>query len=253
MEINRFQDQVALITGAASGIGKATALRLGEEGAKLMICDLNETGLREVSSRLTEKGVDNDCCVFDVSDPKACRASVEKTIRRFGKLNVLCNIAGYSQLKHLAEIRVEDWHKMIDVNLSSVFYMSQAAMPHLITTHGNIVNMSSTAALSGQAYNSMYCATKGGVAMLSKSMAVEFSKQGVRVNALCPGAVATPLSQNFTIPENVDMDLIGKLFPLLVDIAQPEEVAAAVAFISSAEARFVTGETFVMDGGQTIT
>ena len=145
MEINRFQGKVALITGAASGIGKATAFRLGEEGAKLMICDLNESGLKEVSSKLKGQGIDNDSYTFDVSEPKACRASVEKTVERFGKLDVLCNIAGYTQLKHLADISVEDWHKMIDVNLSSVFYMSQAAMPHLITTKGNIVNMSSTA------------------------------------------------------------------------------------------------------------
>lgn len=252
MEINRFQGKVALITGAASGIGKATAFRLGEEGAKLMICDLNESGLKEVSSKLKVKGIDNDSYTFDVSDPKACRASVEKTVERFGKLDVLCNIAGYTQLKHLADISVEDWHKMIDVNLSSVFYMSQAAMPHLITTKGNIVNMSSTAALGGQAYNAMYCATKGGVAMLSKSMAVEFAKKGVRVNAVCPGAVNTPLTENFSLPENADMDLILKLYPLL-EVAQPEEIAAAVAFIASDEARFVTGETFVMDGGQTIT
>jgi meso-butanediol dehydrogenase/(S,S)-butanediol dehydrogenase/diacetyl reductase len=252
MEINRFQHKVVLITGAASGIGKATAFRLGEEGAKLMICDLNESGLKEVSSRLKDKGIENDHYAFDVSDPEECRISVEKTVERFGKLNVLCNIAGYAQLKHLADISVEDWNKMIGVNLSSVFYMSQAAMPHLITSKGNIVNMSSTAALSGQAYNAMYCATKGGVALLSRAMAVEFAKQGVRVNAVCPGAVITPLTDNLSFPEKADMDLIGRLFPLL-DPARPEEIAAAVAFLASAEARFVTGEMFVMDGGQTIT
>ena len=251
MEMNRFKDKVALVTGAASGIGKATAFRLGEEGATLMICDFNETGLKEASSKLSEKGVINEYLAFDVSDPDACRNSVEKTVDRFGRLDLLCNIAGYSQLKHLADISVSDWKRMIDVNLSSVFYMSQAAMPHLIKTKGNIVNMSSTAALGGQAYNAMYCATKGGVAMLSMSMAVEFAKQGVRVNAICPGAVETPLTMKFSIPENADMELIGKLFPLL-GMAKPEEIAAAVAYIASSEARFVTGEKLVIDGGQTI-
>lgn len=250
--MNRFNDKIVLITGAASGIGKATALRLGEEGATLMICDINESGLKDVSSLLKEKSVENTFFAFDVTDPEACRAAVAKTVDQFGRLDVLCNIAGYTRLKHLADISDAEWQNIINVNLSSVFYMSQAAMPHLIKTKGNIVNMSSTAALGGQVYNSMYCASKGGVLLLSKSMAVEFSKQGVRVNAICPGAVETPLTtHNVSLPENADMDLLGRLFPVM-EMAQPEEIATAVAYMASSEARFITGEALVIDGGQTM-
>ncbi len=250
MTEKRFEDKVVLVTGAASGIGKATALRFGNEGASLMLCDANEAGLAEVADTLKSKGVNCHYFTFDVSDPEACQASVDLTIEKLKKLDVLCNIAGFARLMHMTEISNDDWQKMLAVNLSSVFYISRAAMPHLIKTKGNIVNMSSTAALVGQAYNAMYCATKGGVMMLSKSMAVEFAKQGVRVNAICPGAVNTPLTAKFSFPDGADMDLISKLFPL-VDAAEPEEIAAAVIYLASAEARFITGEVLTIDGGQT--
>jgi meso-butanediol dehydrogenase/(S,S)-butanediol dehydrogenase/diacetyl reductase len=250
MEMNRFKDKVVLVTGAASGIGKATAFRLGEEGATLMICDFNETGLKEVSSQLKEKGVENSLFVFDVSELEGCRTAVAKTVEIYGRLDVLCNIAGCVIMKHFADISDADWQKIIGVNLSSVFYMSQAAMPHLIETKGNIVNMSSTAALGGQIYNSTYCATKGGVKMLTQALAIEFAKQGVRVNAICPGFVETPLAENLSLPEDPDMDLLSRLFPLH-DAAKPEEIASAVAYIASDEARFITGEALAIDGGQT--
>ena len=250
MAEKRFKDKVVLVTGAASGIGKATALRFAEEGAALMICDVNESGLKDVAALLDAQGTENIFFAFDVSDPEACRASVEQTVDTYGKLDVLCNIAGYARLKHLTEITDTDWQKMLGVNLSGVFYMSRDAMPHLIKTKGSIVNMASTASVVGQAYNAMYCATKGGVMMLSKSMAVEFAKQGIRVNAICPGAVNTPLTEQFSIPDGADMDLIGKLFPL-IDAAQPEEIAAAVIYLASSDARFITGEALVIDGAQT--
>jgi meso-butanediol dehydrogenase/(S,S)-butanediol dehydrogenase/diacetyl reductase len=250
MTDKKFKDKVVLVTGAASGIGKATALRFGEQGASLMLCDMNEAGLNEVAGLLDAQGVENCFFVFDVSDPDQCRTSVARTVDTFGKLDILCNIAGYAHLKHMTDITDSDWQQMLGVNLSGVFYMSREAMPHLIETKGSILNMASTASLVGQAYNAMYCATKGGVLMLSKSMAVEYAKQGVRVNAICPGAVNTPLTERFSLPEGADMDLVGKLFPL-IDGAEPEEIAAAVTYLASPDARFITGEALVIDGAQT--
>ena len=140
---------------------------------------------------------------------------------------------------------------MIGVNLSSVFYLSQAAMPHLIETKGNIVNMASTAGLQGQAYNAIYCAAKFGVVALTKSNAQEFARRGVRVNAVCPGGVLTPLLAATRMPEGADPEIFGRLMPLL-PLAEPGEIATAVAYLASDDARYITGHTLTLDGGQTI-
>ncbi len=245
----RFHNKVALITGAASGIGRATALRLSAEGAVLMLADIDEAGLQKTIALLTN----SESAAFiklDVSSSEQCRAAVTATVERWGKLDVLCNIAGIAVAKHLAEVSEEDWLRMMGINLNSVFFLSQAAMPHLIATKGNIVNMASSAALVGQIYNAAYCASKGAVVMLSKSMAVEFADRGVRVNAICPGAVKTALTEKFTMPDNANMDMFMRLMPL-VDMAEADEIAASVAYLASAEARYITGTTLAIDGGQT--
>ena len=139
---------------------------------------------------------------------------------------------------------------MLGVNLSSVFYLCQLAIPHLIKTKGNIVNMASSAGLVGQAYTASYGATKAAVVNLSKSLAIEFSAQSVRVNALCPGNVKTPLAATLNIPEDVDKRLLSRMFPLL-EAAQASEIAAAVAYLASDEARFITVVSLPIDGGQT--
>jgi meso-butanediol dehydrogenase/(S,S)-butanediol dehydrogenase/diacetyl reductase len=245
----RFHNKVALITVAESGIGRATALRLSAEGAVLMLADIDEAGLQQTIELLTN----SESAAFiklDVSSSEQCRAAVTATVERWGKLDVLCNIAGIAVAKHLAEVSEEDWLRMMGINLNSVFFLSQAAMPHLIATKGNIVNMASSAALVGQIYNAAYCASKGAVVMLSKSMAVEFADRGVRVNAICPGAVKTALTEKFTMPDNANMDMFMRLMPLM-DMAEADEIAASVAYLASAEARYITGTTLAIDGGQT--
>jgi meso-butanediol dehydrogenase/(S,S)-butanediol dehydrogenase/diacetyl reductase len=250
--MQRFDNKVALVTGAASGIGKATAIRLAQEGASVMLADINEEGLEETRQAISDIEGESAIVVLDVSSLKACQNAVATVKSRFGKLDVLCNIAGIFISRRLTDIQEEEWHRMVGINLNSVFFLSQAAMPHLIETKGNIVNMASTAGLVGQVYNAMYCATKGAVVMLSKSMAVEYARSGVRVNAVCPGGVNTPLASNLTLPEDPDMDLFMRLMPLL-DIAEPEEIASAIAYLASDEARYVTGTAFAIDGGQTAT
>ena len=247
--MQRFTDKVALVTGAASGIGRATALRLGSEGARLFLADINEEGLAETIAALGDK-VESASFLLDVTDAGACQNAVDACINAYGRLDILANIAGIALCEHLTSITDEQWHRMVAINLDGVFFMCRAAMPHLVDSKGCIVNMSSSAGLVGQAYNSAYCATKAGVLMFSKSLALEFSKQGVRVNAVCPGSVNTPLVEAFGFPEGVDMALLGRLFPLL-DAAEPEEIAAAVAYLSSDEARFITGMALPIDGAQT--
>jgi len=248
--MKRFEGKVAVVTGAASGIGKATALRLGEEGASLMLGDMNEEGLRATADAISKKGSKVVTQRLDVCEVDACKAIVEGAVAEFGKLDVLCNIAGIAGAEHFEKVTDEFWNRIIAVNLSSVFFLSRTAIPHLLETKGNIVNMASTAGLVGQIYNAGYCASKAGVVMLTKSMAIEFAGRGVRVNAVCPGAIRTALSENFKMPENVDMSLFSRLFPLM-EAGEADEVATAVAYLASDEARFVTGAAFAIDGGQT--
>lgn len=247
--MQRFENKVALVTGAASGIGRATALRLGKEGAKLFLADINEEGLKETVATLPED-CESRTAVLNVADSANCNTVVAACIEAFGKLDTLCNIAGIALCENMHEITDEQWHRATAINLDGVFFMCRAAIPHLIESKGSIVNMSSSAGLVGQAYNSAYCATKAAVLMFSKSLAIEYGKQEVRVNAVCPGFVKTPLSANFNMPEGVDMDLMARLMPL-TDGAEPEEIAAACAYLASDEARFITGIALPIDGAQT--
>lgn len=247
--MKRFTGKVALVTGAASGIGRATALRLGHEGASLLLADINEEGLAQTTG-LLPAGTASLSMRLNVSDSANCQAVVDGCIERFDRLDILCNIAGIALCDNLTSITDEQWRRAVGINLDGVFFMCRAAMPHLVASKGNIVNMSSSAGLVGQAYNSAYCATKAGVLMFSKSLALEYSGKAVRVNAVCPGLVKTPLTANFAMPAGADMALMGRLAPLL-EGAEPEEIAAAVAYLASDEARFVTGIALPIDGAQT--
>lgn len=247
--MQRFENKVALVTGAASGIGRATAIRLASEGASVFLTDINADGLAATAAVLSQD-CRSECFELNVTESAACNAAVNACIKAFGKLDILCNIAGIAICDNLTSITDEQWHRAVAINLDGVFFMCRAAVPHLLATKGNIVNMSSSAGLVGQAYNSAYCATKAGVLMFSKSLAIEYGKQGVRVNAVCPGFVKTPLSANFNMPEDVDMDLMAKLMPLS-EGAEPEEVAASVAYLASDEARFINGIGLPIDGAQT--
>jgi meso-butanediol dehydrogenase/(S,S)-butanediol dehydrogenase/diacetyl reductase len=248
--MRRFEGKVALVTGAASGIGRATALRLATEGARVMCADISDAGLQETLAAIQESGGETRARRCDVSDHAAAAATVAHSVETYGGLDVLCNIAGMGTFQHTAAVTPEQWNRVLAVNLSGTFFMSQAALPHLLERHGNIVNMASSAGIIGQAYCAAYCASKGGVVLLTKAMAVEFARRGLRVNCICPGGVDTPLSAGFKPPEGADMELIRRL-ALVSHKADPSEVAAAVAYLASDEARYVTGIAFAVDCGQT--
>lgn len=245
----RFKDTRVLVTGAASGIGRATALAFAAEGAVILAADMNESGLQETAEMVTDSSRMH-ISVYDAASRDDCFALAEQARQQLGGLDVLCNIAGFAQSRHFTDYTQAEWEKMLAVNLSGVFYCAQAAMPLLLDGGGSIVNMASSAGLVGQAYQASYCATKGGVVMLTKSLAMEYAKRGVRANAICPGSVDTPLVANFSVPDDIDGELLQRLFPLL-DAAQPEEIAAAALYLASEDARFVTGIALPIDGAQT--
>ena len=249
-EAFRFRGRSSVLTGAASGIGRATAIRLASEGAHVFACDLDDAGLKDTVSAITSAGGTAVAHRLDVSDPAACRAAVAAAVARFGKLDVLCNIAGVMSWGHATEISEAEWDRVVAVNLSGVFFLCQAAIPHLLETKGVIVNMASAAGVKGQAYTLPYSVTKAGVISLTKCLALEYGKRGLRVVAVAPGGVKTPLTAAVKFPEGADMSLVAKLMPL-VSLAEPEEIAAAVAYLASDEARYVTGTVLSIDGGQT--
>lgn len=246
----RFADKRVFVSGAASGIGRAVALAFAAEGARVLVADLNDSGLEETIGLAGADGERMIARHFDASSRQQCFAMVEQCVNAFDGLDVQCNIAGFAQSRHFTDYTEDDWQRMLSVNLSGVFYSCQAAIPELLASGGNIVNMASSAGLVGQAYQASYCATKGGVVMLSKALAMEYTKQGIRVNSVCPGGVNTPLAANFEIPQEADMKLVERLFPL-VDSAEPEEIAALVLYLASDQARFVSGVALPIDGAQT--
>ncbi len=246
-DLARFSGKVALITGAASGIGRATALRIAEEGGNVFLSDVQAEAVEATAKDAARLGVQAQARVADVSDPEACRATVAACVERFGRLDALCNIAGIMRMRHAHEHTVDEWNLVLAVNLSGTFFMSQAALPHLLESHGSIVNTSSTAALAGTAYAAAYAASKGGVLALTQTLAVEYGKQGIRVNAVCPGSIKTAMTSRSILPDDIDFELIKRIMPL--DKARgPEVVASTIAFLASEDAVHINGEHIRVDG-----
>jgi len=247
--MKRFEDKVVLITGAASGIGKATALRIGEEGGKVVCADIVAEAAEECAVEIRKPGGEAFALLCDVRDPADVEKTVEATVERYGRLDCLCNIAGILRFDNTHELTLEAWNEIIGVNLTGTFLVCRAALPHLLANKkGAIVNMSSTAGLAGQPWSAPYAASKGGVLAFTYTLAVEYGRQGVRVNAVCPGSVETPIQAQFRFPEGVDQSLLERIMPF-DQMRGPETVASAIAFLASDEAAHINGEYLRIDGG----
>jgi len=245
--MRRFEDKIALITGAGSGIGRATALRLADEGASLILTDITPVPLEETAKFARERGADVEAIVCNVSDADDVASSVRQGVDRFGGLNVLCNVAGVLQFGHTHEFPLDDWNRIIGVNLTGTFLTCREAIPHLLANGGAIVNTSSTAGLAGHPWTAAYSASKGGVLALTYGLAVEYGKQGLRANAVCPGSISTPMVNEFRLPEGADQRLVKRIMPL-DQFRGPDTVASAIAFLASDDAAHVNGESLRVDG-----
>lgn len=235
--------RVALVTGAASGIGRAVVLRLLAAGTRVACLDRVDGG--------APPDTDPDAALSlqaDVRDEAAVAEAVGMAHGHWGRLDLVVNAAGVGGFAHTATLALEEWSRILDVNLTGTFLVCKHALPLLEDGGGAIVNVASVAGLSGRAYGAAYSASKAGVVLLTRSLALEYGPRDVRVNCVCPGAVDTPLLDGFGYPPGAD-DAVRSRGGLLGRLAGPDEVASAVLWLASDEAGYVTGSSVVVDGG----
>jgi len=245
LQAQRFAGKVVIVTGAGSGIGAATARRFAQEGAMVAIADLSDDKLAATRGDLP---ADRTLAqATDVSKWEDVQALVEATVQRFGRLDVMVNNAGIAVQGKATEASIEDWHRVLATNVSGVFHGARAALPHLIRAKGCMVNTSSVSGLGGDWDMSFYNTSKGAVSNLTRALAMDHGKDGVRVNAVAPSLTFTGMTEDI----KSNPELLAK-FAERIPLgrgAEPEEIASVIAFLASDDARFVTGVILPVDGG----
>ena len=245
MGMSQLSGKVALVTGASAGLGAATARLFAQRGATVF-------GIARDASRMAEVFADIPDGSFlsvDVTSSDACAQAVAECVAQFGRLDVLANIAGFHKMRHTISMSDDDWATDLSVNLNGPFYLCRAALPHLLETSGNIVNVASIAGVEGEVYSAGYCAAKHGLIGLTRALAIEFTKERLRVNAICPGGMPTAQSTEFEAPDNADWDLILRIASPR-GFMETEDVAKTIAFLASDDAAAVHGAIYRVDNGK---
>ena len=246
--MNRFTDKVVVVTGAGGGIGRAAALRIAAEGGLVFCVDLNADALDETVSRITAVGGKATAQACDISDETSVQACVDACVASCGSPYALINMAGVLRFDDTEALEIAHWQKVIDVNLTGTMLLCRALLPHLEKTGGSIVNAASTAALAGLPCGVAYSASKGGVLAMTRSIAVEYAKRGVRANCICPGDINTGMTEGIAFPPNMDFKLMPRIMSLS-GAKGPETVVGLIAMLASEDSIPITGEDVRVDGG----
>lgn len=247
------KDKVALVTGAGSGIGRASAIRFAEEGAKVMVADVRTESAQNTVAEIGKAGSSAKSIAVDVRVGAEVEKMVEETVRLFGRLDILFNNAGVFVPKNVVDTTEQEWDWVVDVCMKGVFFGCKYAIPHMIKQGGGvIINTASGAGIEGVPNLGAYQAAKGGVVIMSKGIALDFAKHNIRCNTICPGVIETPIAENCnTIPAGASQmmwERTGIMHPLGRN-GKPEEVAALATFLASDQAAFITGVAVPIDGG----
>jgi NAD(P)-dependent dehydrogenase (short-subunit alcohol dehydrogenase family) len=247
----KLQDRVVVITGAGAGIGRFSALEFAKEGALVVVADMNAAGALETVSLIEAQGGTALAVTTDVSDPASVQRLLARTLERFSRVNVLFNNAAVQVNKTVEDTTFEEWNREIAVNLGGVFLCSKYFLPELRKTRGCIVNMSSVNGFFVEPFCAGYCATKAAIIGLTKAMAIDHGKEGVRVNCICPGYIDAGLAEGYfqAQPDPAAARASAGKLHALWRIGRPDEVGRAAVFLASDDASFVTGAALVVDGG----
>ena len=252
LNMNSLHGKVAVITGGARGIGKATAILFAHEDASVVIADRDSSEGECVASGIKAAGGNAVFEATDVTSAADCARVVERTIRELGGVHILFNNAGIIRRASVTELTEQDWDRVMNVNVKSMFLMAKQAIPHMASSGGgSIINMASGWGLAGGARAAVYCASKGAVVLLTKAMAIDHGPQGIRVNCICPGDTDTGMLRNEAqqLGQPEDRFLAESARRPLNRVGRPEEIARAALYLASDESSFVTGTALVVDGG----
>ncbi len=247
----KLKDKVAIITGARRGMGKADALVLAEEGAKVVVSDISKEECQKVVDEIKEKGGEAIAVKCDVSKKEEVDEMIKKTVDEWGKIDILVNNAGIADFKPFLELTEEEWDKTIDINLKGYFLVAQAAAKEMAKQKsGVIINIASVAmGQVGVGFPNLahYCATKGGIVAMTEEMAIELAEYNIRVNAISPGVIETPMIDPIKQDPNQEKAVLARV--PMHRVGKPEEIAKTVSFLASDDSSYITGSVIVVDGG----